>query len=124
LLLTCDGPYEPEIIRLLLEVGADVTVKNDEGNSPLHLVSTHRFPSAADLLFAYGAQPDQRNLKGETPLDVWKSTQRNYPQRLAPMWATNTVQPLSFWCARSLRRSQIPLDKLPESLRKFVLHPK
>ena len=119
-------PSSRKLIRLLLELGADPNVKDLKGNSPLHVVSTCEYdsPSSADLLFEYGADRDQRNAMGQTPLDVWRSAQRRYPQRLAPMWATGTVPSLAFWCARSLRRSQIPVDLLPNSLRKFVLHPK
>ncbi len=54
----------PEIVRLI-EVGADVMVKDGSGRTPLHLV---RSKEAASVLIAAGADVEAKSSYGETPL--------------------------------------------------------
>lgn len=110
-------------IRLLLEVGANPTVKNRDGNSPLHLVAhwmgeAENDSPTADLLLQYGAHLDQVNKLQETPLDVWKKKQEG--RILSPPDWINTVPSLACWSARSLRRNNTSNDRIPKNLRDFV----
>jgi len=110
-------------IRLLLEVGADPTIKNRDGSSPLHLVAywmgeTESDSPTADLLLQYGAHLDQVNKLQETPLDVWKKKQEG--RILPPPAWMNTVPRLACLSARSLRLCKIPYDQLPKSFRDFI----
>ena len=54
-----------EIIRLLIDKGADVNVKDDNENTPLHL-STNK--NIAELLISNGADVNAKDWSGETPL--------------------------------------------------------
>ena len=54
-----------EIIRLLIDKGADVNVKDDNENTPLHL-STNR--KISELLIGQGADVNAKDYSGGTPL--------------------------------------------------------
>jgi ankyrin repeat protein len=64
------GPVEHEIVRLLLEAGADPNAKSGEGGTPLHSAAFTGDLESAELLLAYGADPNATDPKGFTPLDV------------------------------------------------------
>ena len=64
------GPSEHEIIRLLLEAGADPNAKSREGGTPLHTAAFTGDLEGAELLLAYGADPNASDPKGHTPLDI------------------------------------------------------
>ena len=59
---------DPEVVRLLLENGAEVDVRNAVGSTPLHGAAGHREPGAAQLLLSHGADATLRNDLGTTPL--------------------------------------------------------
>lgn len=52
----------------LLEYGPDLTIKNTEGNGPVHLAARWGHLRVVEALLAAGANPDERNHAGETPL--------------------------------------------------------
>ncbi|MFA5524656.1 MAG: ankyrin repeat domain-containing protein [Tissierellales bacterium] len=54
-----------EMIIALKEAGANINVKNDNGDTPLHLA---RNGSTVELLIELGANVNEENDKGETPL--------------------------------------------------------
>ena len=57
------------VVEALLEAGADATVANEYGNTPLHYVETHRCKAdrIAILLLNAGARPSN-NCRGESPI--------------------------------------------------------
>ena len=59
-----DAPW----INFLKKYGADMDVRDVEGNTPLILASSLRFTDGVRLLLAYGADVNASNRKGETPL--------------------------------------------------------
>lgn len=70
---------DPEMVRLLLEAGADANVQTTNGNTPLHLVLEHLLLyqgsrnaniAIVRMLLAYGADITQENGSKETPLDI------------------------------------------------------
>lgn len=63
---------KPVITHLLLLHGADPTVQDSRGNTPLHLaVSTSFFNlSSVRELLQYGAKTYEKNLDGKTPCDL------------------------------------------------------
>ena len=54
-------------IQELIKCGADVNVKDNNGNTPLHFAQTKEI---AENLIKYGANVNARNKQGETPLHI------------------------------------------------------
>src|SRR5262245_49855382 len=50
----------PEMVRLLIELGADPRAKDARGDTPLSLAGTKTDPSIVDMLIAAGADPAER----------------------------------------------------------------
>lgn len=68
--------YKP-LLKLLLEAGAKVNYRREDGNTPLHLAAGYgRSVEIVDLLFQYGAKGimDWRNDEGKTALDLAKAS--------------------------------------------------
>jgi ankyrin repeat protein len=59
-----------EIVRLLLDGGADPNAKSREGGTPLHSAAFTGDLEIAELLLAYGADPNATGPKDQTPLDI------------------------------------------------------
>lgn len=62
-----------EIIRILIDAGADVNLVEklrDTGDTPLHTAVKGRDTERARILLAAGANPDLRNNRGVTPYDL------------------------------------------------------
>jgi hypothetical protein len=60
----------PDIVELLLEAGADLTVQNQWGRAPLHVAARRGCRKVAELLLARGADPDAATREGWTTLHV------------------------------------------------------
>ena len=60
------------VVKLLLEVGANVYKADDKGNTPLHVAAglSRKFVTIAKMLIDGGADPDQADMYGWTPLHV------------------------------------------------------
>ena len=58
------------IMTLLLEAGADKDIKNDNGNSPLHLAAQNGFTQIVTLLLESGADNDIKNNEDYNPLHL------------------------------------------------------
>lgn len=61
---------KPEIVRLLIDNGADVNAKNLFGFTPLHLAAQHGHLDSARLILAKGADPLSFNANDDTPFDL------------------------------------------------------
>lgn len=57
--------HNVSLVEAFLEKGAIVTVRDENGNTPLHVAAQRSF---AELLFEHGADVSARNAEGMTPL--------------------------------------------------------
>ncbi|MCP5056889.1 MAG: hypothetical protein GY937_09215, partial [bacterium] len=62
-------------LRKLLELGADVQAKRNDGGTPLHSAAFFSKTSCAELLLAAGADPNARDQLGKTPLHIASAPQ-------------------------------------------------
>ena len=67
------GARRPEIVRLLIEAGADVNRTTEDLNTPLHWAAREGHPREVELLLAAGADPNARDSENRTPLDLIRS---------------------------------------------------
>ena len=67
---TCWAAYKGrlEVLKVLLEAGADPNTADGNGNCPLHWAATRGFKSTAQLLLDSGADIDKTDKRGQTPL--------------------------------------------------------
>lgn len=63
-----DKGEHPERIQALLELGADVNVRDYKGKTALHRAATAGFLASMETLLDHGAAIDAADAKGETPL--------------------------------------------------------
>lgn len=63
-----DKGEHPEQMQALLELGADVNVRDYKGKTALHRAATAGFLASMEVLLAHGAAIDAADEKGETPL--------------------------------------------------------
>ena len=63
-----DKGEHPEKIQALLELGADVNIRDYKGKTALHRAATAGFLASMETLLAHGADIEAADEKGETPL--------------------------------------------------------
>ena len=59
-----------EMVRLLLELGADPNICTNDHRTPLHVASSQGLIEAARLLLSHGVKVDEKDWKGETPFQL------------------------------------------------------
>ena len=59
-----------EVVRVLLEGGADVNAATQRGNTALHAATRRGWTDIIELLVEHGAALDVRNARNQTPLDI------------------------------------------------------
>ena len=64
------APPSIDIVRLLLEAGADVNARNIFNSTALHHACGNGDAGIARLLLEHGAAPDVRNHKGDLAFDL------------------------------------------------------
>jgi len=65
---------DTETVKMLIEMGADVNVRDDSGLTPLYWASLRSFTDIAKILIEMGADVNVRNKDGYTPL-YWVSSE-------------------------------------------------
>ena len=65
-----NAAVSPELLRIMLEAGANVNVKHKDGGTPIHGAAFLGHVETVELLLAKGANANTQNAKGETPLDT------------------------------------------------------
>jgi uncharacterized protein len=64
------GAVDIEIVRLLLDKGADPNAKGQSGSTPLHTVGFTGDRASLELLLKHRADPEIKNNDGKTPADL------------------------------------------------------
>ncbi|CAK6969868.1 protein phosphatase 1 regulatory subunit 27b [Scomber scombrus] len=59
-----------ECVKLLVDHGADIHQRDEEGWTPLHMACSDSFPHIARYLLSLGADPELENDCGERPADL------------------------------------------------------
>ena len=59
-----------DMVRLLLDRGADPNICNDDHSTPLHQASSRKLLEAARLLLSCGAKVDEKDGRGKTPFQL------------------------------------------------------
>ena len=68
----CEDRYT-KIVKLLLKMGANVNIKNHDGETPLHIAARHEMEYIVKLLLHYNADIHVKNNRDETALNVTKN---------------------------------------------------
>ncbi|XP_042341778.1 protein phosphatase 1 regulatory subunit 27b [Plectropomus leopardus] len=59
-----------DCVKLLVQHGADIHQRDEEGWTPLHMACSDGFPHIARYLLSLGADPELENECGEKPADL------------------------------------------------------
>ncbi len=78
-----------DIVRLLLDGGADPNARSASGGTPLHTAAFTGSVAVLQLLLAAGADPSATDAKGQTPLDVARDRGRSEAAALLHHAVTN-----------------------------------
>lgn len=59
-----------DCVKLLIKFGADITQRDEDGWTPLHMACSDDFPEIAKFLLSLGADTEAENDCGEKPADL------------------------------------------------------
>ncbi len=62
----------PEVVKLLIENGANIEAREVNGNTPLWVatMNSNQGAQAVEILINFGANPDEKNIHGISPRDL------------------------------------------------------
>ena len=63
------------IIRSLIDNGAYVSGRNEDGKTPVHIAAEHNNIIAAEILLESGSKISPNDSEGQTPLDLAESSE-------------------------------------------------
>lgn len=69
-----------EAIKVTIQLGADITASNANGDTALHGAASKGYNSVVQLLVGRGANLDAKNKKGQTPLAMTRATKSSFGQ--------------------------------------------
>ena len=76
-------------VDLLLDLGANINAKDNEGNNCLHYAVNSNNPNLLKKLLIRGANKNEKNIKNETPLDL--ARQNNSEKLIKILSAKNSI---------------------------------
>lgn len=59
---------DPSVVKALLDIGADVNITTEEGDTPLHIASANGSMEVVKILYQHNAGINVKNKEGNTPL--------------------------------------------------------
>ncbi|MCY3538150.1 MAG: ankyrin repeat domain-containing protein [Cyanobacteria bacterium MAG IRC4_bin_6] len=62
-----------EVIKVLVDGGADLNARNEDGLTPLHVATQERNPEVVKMLLDAGADPKARDSEGRIPVELMPS---------------------------------------------------
>ena len=74
---------QAECVRLLWELGADLDITEEDGNTPLHIAVKQRKKASVDALLECHANRQLRNNDGRTPLQELRDERFNFKNEIA-----------------------------------------
>lgn len=69
-LFLCDGISFEEKLKILVDAGVDLNTENSDGETILHRACKERKLKKIEILLHHGANPYQKNHKGQAPYDI------------------------------------------------------
>ena len=91
------GGGHVDAVHLLLKHGADLSSKDNSGETALHTAASACFPGIIQVLLDHGANVSEKNAAGDTPMHSVAS---------APIATKNTKMANRFKCACTLRHEE------------------
>ncbi len=79
---------DQDMVRLLLEFGADLTARDPGGATPLHHAAYFGHPQVAQELLASGADPEAKDGAGYRPIDWAREHKHTEMMRLLELVET------------------------------------
>ncbi len=118
------------VVEALLEAGADATVANEYGNTPLHYLTTNRYAAdrIAILLLNAGARPS-KNRRGESPISDPDPQRLIFPGEICGFKAARRVAPILLRAGADMSHLKPPfhnayLEKIHNTPGGFKAHEK
>jgi len=98
----------PEIVRMLIAAGADASIRDPEGNTPLHWAARAGDKATTQLLLVKNNPKDAKNERGETPLH-WAMRSGRVGIPVATILIENGARP-SVWNSQFKRPIDVAAD--------------